>query len=69
MRDCVAFGNGAQDLIAIQLADNAQFRRCGNVRQDEWKADLLQHTVRHRVVGLRLADNALQIESLVEIEH
>ena len=68
MRDCVALGNVAQDLIAVQLADNTQFRGCGNVRQSERKADLLQHAVCHRVVGLRLADDALQIESFVEIE-
>src|SRR5947207_4772917 len=68
MRDCVALGNVAQDLVAVQLADKSQFRRRGNMRQDERKADLLQHPVRHRVVGLRLADDAFQIESLVEIE-
>src|SRR5512133_2553147 len=68
MRDCVALGNVPEDLIAVQLADNAQFRRCSNVRQDEWKADFLQHAIRHGVVGLRLADDAFQIESLVEIE-
>ena len=68
MRDCVALGNVAPDLIAVQLADNAQFRRCGNMRLDERKADLPQHAVCHRVIGLRLADDALQIESLVEIE-
>ena len=68
MRDCVALGNVAQNFIAVQLADNAQLRRRGNVRQDERKADLLQHAVRHRVVGFRFADDALQIESLVEVE-
>src|SRR5215813_8647950 len=68
MRDEVALGNVAKDLIAVQLADKAQFRRCGNVRQDEGKTDLLQHPVRHRVVGLGLTDDALQIEPLVEIE-
>ena len=66
MCDCVALDNVAQNLISVQLADNTQFRRRGDVRQDERKADLLQHAVRHRVVGLRLADDALQIESLVE---
>jgi hypothetical protein len=68
MRDCVALSNVPEDLVAVQLADNAQFRRCSNVREDEWKADLLQHTIRHGVVGLRLTDDALQIESVVEIE-
>ena len=38
------------------------------MRQDERKADLLQHAVRHRVVGFRFADDALQIESLIEVE-
>src|ERR1700746_2754722 len=38
------------------------------MRLDERKADLLQHAVRHWVVGLRLADDALQIKSLVKIE-
>ena len=65
----VALGNFAQDLIAVQLAHNAQFRGRGNVRQDERKAEFLQHMVRHWVIGLRLADDALQIESLVEIDH
>ena len=68
MRDCVALGNVAQNFIAVQLADNAQLRRRGNVRQDERKADLLQHAVRHPVVGFRFADDALQIESLIEVE-
>src|SRR5436190_2051150 len=68
MRDCVALGNVAQDLVAVQLADKSQFRRRGNMRQDERKADLLQHPVRHRIVGLRLADDAFQIKSLVEVE-
>ena len=36
--------------------------------EDQRKADLLQHAVRHGVVGLRLADDPLQIESLVEVE-
>jgi hypothetical protein len=68
MCDRVALGNGAQDLITVQLADEGQFRRCADVCEDERKADLLQQAVRHAVVGLRLADDPLQIESLVEIE-
>jgi hypothetical protein len=68
MRDRIALGYVAQDLIPVQLADEAQFRPCGNVRQDERKAYLLQHAVRHRVIGLKLADDALEVESLVEIQ-
>ena len=38
------------------------------MRQDERKTDSLQHAVRHRVVGFRLANDTLQVESLVEVE-
>ncbi len=38
------------------------------MRQDERKTDSLQHAVRHRIVGFRLADDTLETESLVEIE-
>src|SRR5437764_3078163 len=68
MCDCVALGYLAQNLIAIQLTDDAQVRRCGNVGQDERKADLLQHPVRHRVARHRLADDPFEIESLVKVE-
>jgi len=68
MRDRIALGYVAQDLITVQLADKGQFRPRGNVRQDERKADLLQHAIRHRVIGLGLADDSLEIETLVEIE-
>ena len=68
MRDQVVLGNIAQDLIAVQLANNAQFRRCGNVPQNQRKTDLRQHPVRHQIVALSLADDPLQIESVVEID-
>ena len=68
MGEYVALGNVAENLIAVQLADEGQFRPCGNVSQNERKAYLLQHAVRHGIVGFRLADDSLQVESLVEIE-
>ncbi len=64
----VALSHAAKDLITVQFAYDAYLRRCGYMRQDEGKTDFLQHAVRHRVVGFRLANNTLQTESLVEVE-
>ena len=68
MRGRVALGNLALDLIAVQLADESQFRRHTNACEYERKADLLQQPVSHGVIGFGLTDDAFQIVSLVEIE-
>ena len=68
MRVQVARRDIAKDLIAIQFADDAYLRRRCDMRQAEGKTDFLQHAVRHRVVGFRLANDTLQIEAFVKVE-